>query len=170
MDWATIIPVLVGSGVTLTSTVSVEYLRYRQTSTAANREHEAALRGQSRGELHALVTQVQDSLQEAILIAANVSDVAQNDDEAKTALQSRFREVTIGCIRLVSRLPDREWRDSVKGVIGLINAAYAVEVGGSGKAEAEWEQATMKYEQVMDEIAEPIQDFYSLALRRRAVT
>ena len=122
MDWATIIPLLLGSGVALVTSVSVEYLRYRQTSKAATQERENAIRQQSREGLHTLVTQVQDSLQEMILLAASILDNAVSDEQ-EAAQRARFRDVMIGCVRLVSRLPDEEWRTSVKEVISLANRA-----------------------------------------------
>lgn len=160
MNWATIIPVLLGSGIALVASISVEYMKYRQTTEAAIRERENAVRQESREGLHALVTQVQDSLQEMILLAANMPDGALDDEQ-----HARFRDVIIGTIRLVSRLPDEGWRKDVKEVISLANSAIASRENGSSdeSAELEWEQATAKYEEVMERVAEPIQKFYMLA-------
>jgi hypothetical protein len=69
MDWGTIIPVLIGSGVALVTSISAEYMKYRQTTEAAARERDNAVRQQSREGLHTLVTQVQDSLSKMILVA-----------------------------------------------------------------------------------------------------
>lgn len=164
MNWATIIPVLLGSGIALATSISVEYMKYRQTSETAARERENAVRQQSREELHALVTQVQDSLQEMILLAASMPDGAL-DEEQQAGRRARFRDVTIGTIRLVSRLPDEKWRKSVKEVISLTNSAVTSNENGAPdeSAERKWLQATAKYEEVMERVAEPIQKFYMLA-------
>jgi hypothetical protein len=164
MNWATIIPVLLGSGIALATSISVEYMKYRQTSETAARERENAVRQQSREGLHALVTQVQDSLQEMILLAASMPDGAL-DEEQQAGRRARFRDVTIGTIRLVSQLPDEKWRKSVKEVISLTNSAVTSNENGASdeSAERKWQQATAKYEEVMERVAEPIQKFYMLA-------
>ena len=162
MDWATIIPVLVGSGIALASSVSVEYLKYRQTTEVSRRESEDALRQQSREGLHVLVTEVQDSLEQMIMLASKLPG-NRLSEEAAAALRMQFSNVTIGIMRLVSRLPDGEWRNSVKEVIGLVNQATEVGAPG-GEADPIWIQATEKYEEVMDRIGEPLQKFYLLAL------
>jgi len=162
MDWATIIPVLAGSGIALASSVSVEYLKYRQTEGVSRRVSENTLRQQSREQLHMLVTDVQDSLQQMIKLAAKLPDNRLPAD-AESELRAEFRNVTLGIMRLVSRLPNEEWRNSIKEVISLAN--QATEVGGpDGVASQIWAEATERYEEVMDRVGEPLQRFYALAV------
>ena len=160
MNWDTIVPVILGSVIALATSISVEFMKYKQTTDSAARERENAMRQQSREGLHALVTQVQDSLQEMILLAANMPDGSHDDEQ-----HAHFRSVIIGTVRLVSRLPDEQWRKDVKEVIRLANSAIASRENGTSdeSAEQEWEQATAKYEEVMERVAEPIQKFYMLA-------
>jgi hypothetical protein len=165
MDWATIVPVLVGSGVALATSVSVEYLKYRQTTDVAVREREEAVRQQSREGLHTLVTQVQDSLEKMIRLAAKMpGDALSVEEEAR--LRAEFSDVTLGIVRLVSRLPDKGWRDSVNDVIKLTNRSTVRQGEGSLDEDVDsiWAQATSGYEDVMERVAEPLQKFYKLAL------
>jgi len=101
-----------------------------------------------------------------ILLAASILDNAVSNEQ-EAAQRARFRDVMIGCVRLVSRLPDEEWRRSVKEVISLANRASTPphEAGAPDEdVDEAWPQATTKYEEVMDRVAEPLQKFYTLAL------
>jgi hypothetical protein len=160
MNWATIIPILLGSGIALATSISVEYMKLRQTSETANRERDNAMRQQSREGLHTLVTEVQDSLQEMILLASNMVEGASDDEQ-----YARFRELSISTIRLVSRLPDESWRNDVKDVIKLANSAVGSSADGASDESARRAlmQASENYEEVLDRVAEPIQQFYMLA-------
>jgi hypothetical protein len=164
MDWATIIPVLVGSFVALASSVSVEYLKSKQAGRAAVREREDTLRRQSREEFHTLVTRVQDSLQEMILLAHKIVSSTPGDRQEAAELRASFREAAIGCVRLVSRLPANEWRDAVSEVMKLTNRAIAAHDEGAPEEDEVWANATTTYEQVVGRLAQPLQEFYALAL------
>jgi hypothetical protein len=160
MNWATIVPVLLGSGIALATSISVEYLKYKQTTEAATRERENAMYQQSREGLHDLVTKVQDSLEQVILSAGKMLDGAVDDEQ-----YAHFRDVTIRTIRLVSQLPDEKWRNGVKKVISLANSAVASGENGTPDESAKrtWRQAAEEYEEVLDRVAKPIQEFYMLA-------
>jgi len=163
MNWATIIPVLVGSVIALASSVSVEYLRDQQTTKTAIRERKNAVLQQSREELHTLVMQVQDSLEQMIRLADKIrNDELGSDDRA--GLGTQFRDVTLSIVRLVSRLPDEAWRNSVNEVIKLANKAIVNPDEADEDVDSVWNRATKQYEEVMERVAEPLQKFYSLAL------
>ena len=160
MNWATIIPVLLGSGIALATSISVEYMKLRQTSETANRERDNAMRQQSREGLHTLVTEVQDSLQEMILLASDMIEGAPDDEQ-----YTHFRKLSIGTIRLVSRLPDESWRNDVKEVINLArNAVWSRADDASDESvRRALKEASENYEEVLDRVAEPIQEFFKLA-------
>ena len=163
MNWATIIPVLVGSVIALASSVSVEYLRDQQTTKTAIRERKNAVLQQSREELHTLVMQVQDSLEQMIRLADKIrNDELGSDDRA--GLGTQFHDVTLSIVRLVSRLPDEAWRSSVNEVIKLANKAIVNPDEADEDVDSVWNRATKQYEEVMERVAEPLQKFYSLAL------
>jgi len=163
MNWATIIPVLVGSVIALASSVSVEYLKDQQTTKTAIRERKNAVLQQSREELHTLVMQVQDSLEQMIRLADKIrNDELGSDDRA--GLGTQFRDVTLSIVRLVSRLPDEAWRNSVNEVIKLANKAIVNPDEADEDVDSVWNRATKQYEEVMERVAEPLQKFYSLAL------
>lgn len=161
MDWGTIIPVLVGSAVALVTSISAEYMKYRQTTVAAARERENVVRQQSREGLHTLVMQVQDSLSKMILVAHKMADAAVGVEE-EASLRGQFRDVTLDLARLVSRLPEKPWRESVSNAVKLAN--QAVEGASDEESDAVWAQAAQRYEEALDGVAEPLQKFYKLAI------
>lgn len=156
---ASVLSVAVGGALAVSSTATVEFFKDRRERQRLEAEHEAQRGEASRKSYHELMSELQDSLGRMMDLAGELSLVLNEEDRARQSEELRRAEME--CEKLISRLPDAQWRESVLEVVNM-----ADDIRNSPDIEAIVDLLTPAdavYRAALDSLAVPLRDFYRRA-------